>query len=97
MGTRVRLEVPRIGGVGGWLARPEAAPLGGLVVVPEIFSVNAHVRAVTERYARDVLLALAPALFDPVQRDAALVYDEDGFESGRARAWVLRFDRTAAS
>ena len=96
MGTRVRLEVPRIGGVGGWLARPEAAPLGGLVVVQEIFGVNAHIRAVTERYARDGLLALAPALFDPVERDAELAYDEAGFKSGRALASALGFDRAVA-
>ena len=50
MGTRVRLEVPAIGEVGGWLACPDAAPRGGLVVVQEIFGVNAHMRAVTERY-----------------------------------------------
>ncbi len=96
MGTRTRLEVPGIGEIGGWLARPEAAPRGGLVVVQEIFGVNAHMRAVTERYARDGLLALAPALFDPVERDTELAYDEAGFEGGRALAASLGFDRAVA-
>jgi carboxymethylenebutenolidase len=96
MGTRVRLEVPGHGTVGGWLASPEAAPHGGLVVVQEIFGVNAHIRAVTERYARDGLLALAPALFDPVERDAELAYDEAGFEAGRALASALGFERAVA-
>ena len=96
MGTRVRLDSPGIGEVGGWLARPEAAPRGGLVVIQEIFGVNAHMRAVTDRYARDGLLALAPALFDPVQRDAELAYDEAGFEGGRALAAALGFDRAVA-
>ncbi|GGK08306.1 dienelactone hydrolase family protein [Luteimonas terricola] len=96
MGTRVSLEAAGIGEVGGWLARPEAAPRGGLVVVQEIFGVNAHMRAVTERYARDGLLALAPAVFDPVQRDVELAYDESGFERGRALAAALGFDRAVA-
>src|SRR5690606_14825991 len=96
MGTRTRLEVPGIGEVGGWLARPEATPRCGLVVVQEIFGVNAHMRAVTDRYARDGLLALAPALFDPVERDAQLGYDEAGFEGGRALASALGFERAVA-
>jgi len=96
MGTRVRLEVPAIGEVGGWLACPDAAPRGGLVVVQEIFGVNAHMRAVTERYARDGLLALAPAVFDPVERDVEFAYDEAGFEGGRALATALGFDRAVA-
>lgn len=96
MGTQVRLEVPGIGEVGGWLARPEGSPKGALVVVQEIFGVNAHMRAVTDRYARDGLLALAPALFDPVERDAELAYDEAGFEGGRALAAALGFERAVA-
>ncbi|NLA68671.1 MAG: dienelactone hydrolase family protein [Gammaproteobacteria bacterium] len=96
MGTRVTLEVPAIGQVGGWLARPEAAPRGGLVVVQEIFGLNAHMRAVTSRYARDGMLALAPALFDPVERDVELGYDEAGFEGGRALASALGFERALA-
>lgn len=96
MGTRGTLEVPGIGEVGTWLARPEAPARCGLVVVQEIFGVNAHMRAVTDRYARDGLLALAPALFDPVERDAQLAYDEAGFEGGRALATALGFERAVA-
>ena len=96
MGTQVRLEVPGIGGAGGWLARPEGVPAGGLVVIQEIFGVNAHMRAVTGGYARDGFLALAPALFDPVQPDAELDYDEAGFAQGRALAGELGFERAVA-
>ena len=96
MGTRVQLDVPGVGQVGGWLSRPEGPPRGALVVVQEIFGVNAHMRAVTDRYAGEGLLALAPALFDPVERDAELAYDEAGFEGGRALAAALGFDRAVA-
>lgn len=96
MGARVKLQVPGIGEVGGWLARPEGPPTGGVVVLQEIFGVNAHMRAVTDRYAREGLLALAPALFDPVERDVELAYDEAGFEGGRALAAALGLDRAVA-
>jgi len=96
MGTQVQLEVPGIGPIGGWLARPEGTPRGALVVVQEIFGVNAHIRAVTDRYAADGLLALAPALFDPVRPGAELAYDEPGFAAGRALAAELGFDRAVA-
>ena len=96
MGAQVQLDVPGIGGVGAWLSRPSGPPAGALVVVQEIFGVNAHMRAVTDRYAREGFLALAPALFDPVERDVELTYDEAGFEGGRALAAALGFDRAVA-
>ena len=34
-----------------WVARPTGAPRGAVVVLQEIFGVNAHIRDVTERYA----------------------------------------------
>ena len=47
-----------------YVARPEgdgAHP--GLLVFQEAFGVNAHIRDVTERFAREGYVALAPALF----------------------------------
>ena len=96
MGTRTAIEVPGIGTVGGWLAEPSRPLRGALVVIQEIFGVNAHMRSVTGRYARDGFLALAPALFDPVERDVELAYDESGFEHGRALAAALGFERAVA-
>lgn len=96
MGQRARIEVQGIGEVGGWQAGPDGPSRGGLVVVQEIFGVNAHMRAVCGRYAAAGYRALAPALFDPVERDVQLGYDEAGFESGRALAASLGFDRAVA-
>lgn len=96
MGNRTAIEVAGIGTVGAWLARPAGTPRGALVVVQEIFGVNPHMRAVTDRYAAEGWLALAPALFDPVERDAQLAYDEAGYEGGRALAAALGFDRAVA-
>ena len=51
-------------------------PVAALVVVQEIFGVNAHIRAVADGYARDGFLAIAPALFDRIERDLELDYGE---------------------
>lgn len=56
-----------------YVARPAGKPRGGLLVFQEIFGVNPHIRSVTERFAREGFLAIAPDLF---HRSAP------GFESG---------------
>jgi len=96
VGQHIDIKVPDIGVVGGWLARPDGAPRGALVVVQEIFGVNAHMRSVADGYARDGFLALAPAFFDPVERGVELDYGEDGFRRGRELVGALGFDRALA-
>lgn len=58
-----------------YVARPTGTPIAGLVVIQEIFGVNQHIRSVADGYARDGFLAVAPALFDRVERNAELPYD----------------------
>ena len=50
MGRDIAFETPA-GSVSGWRADPVGAPRGALVVVQEIFGVNAHMRSVADRYA----------------------------------------------
>ena len=47
-----------------YAAQPGVTARGGLVIVQEIYGVNAHIRAVAERYAEDGYVTVAPALFD---------------------------------
>lgn len=73
--------------VPAWLAQP--APAGGpargaVVVLQEIFGVNAHIREVTERWARAGYLALAPALFTRVQADVQLGYGAGDMAQAKA-------------
>jgi carboxymethylenebutenolidase len=58
-----------------YVARPVGEPLAGLVVVQEIFGVNRHIRSIADSFAKDGFLALAPALFDRVERGVELPYD----------------------
>ncbi len=57
---------------------------GAVVVAQEIFGVNSHIRAVCDDYAKQGYLAVAPALFDRVERDVELGYTSDDIARGRA-------------
>src|SRR6202158_2723604 len=46
-----------------YVARPAGKPRAGLLVFQEAFGVNAHIRDVTERFAREGYLAISPELF----------------------------------
>ena len=67
-----------------YVAVPEGAPIGGLVIVQEIFGVNAHIRGVVEDFAREGFLAVAPVIFDRVERGVELRYDGDDGQKGYA-------------
>ena len=48
---------------------------GRLVVVQEIFGVNEHIRDVCDQFALRGFHAVAPAMFDRVERNVELAYD----------------------
>lgn len=61
-----RVQIPVADGttMGGYLCRPEGdAPRAAILVLQEIFGVNAHIRDVAERFAREGYVTLAPDLF----------------------------------
>lgn len=66
-----------------YASTPQERRGAGLVVLHEIFGVNAHIREVCDRYARLGFKAVAPALFDRAQRGIALGYDAEAIETGR--------------
>ncbi len=90
MGERIRLRADDGHELGAYMARPAGDPIAGLVVIQEIFGVNSHIRSVTDSYAQDGFLAVAPALFDRVERDVELGYE--GPEMEKARSFIPRLD-----
>mgnify|MGYP006360479215 FL=1 len=82
-----------VGPVRGWLARPERPPHGAVVVIQEIFGVNAHIRRVTDQFAQAGFTALAPALFDALRPEVELGYDEGGIAKGRELVAELGFEQ----
>ena len=65
-------------------AAPKGTPRGGIVVIQEIFGVNSHIRNLTDGFAADGYVALAPALFDRVERGFETGYGPQDIERGRA-------------
>jgi carboxymethylenebutenolidase len=92
MGTSITLTAADGHRLGAWLATPSGRERGGVVVIQEIFGVNRHIRAVTDRFAEDGYAALAPALFDRAERNLDVGYDETGVAKGRAVRQRIAYD-----
>jgi carboxymethylenebutenolidase len=75
-----------------YVARPDGKPWGGLVVVQEIFGVNAHIRAVADRFAHEGFLAIAPALFDRMERNVELNDTAEDRQKGMALSQYLAIE-----
>lgn len=71
---------------------PQGAPKGLVVIAPEIFGVNDHIRSVADGYAADGYLTLAPQLFDRHVPDFEAGYDQTSIEAGRAVMSEISFD-----
>jgi dienelactone hydrolase len=69
--------------VGAYEARPaQGSPRGAVVVIQEIFGVNAHIRNVADGYAQAGYLAIAPDMFQRVQAGAQLGYEQADMAEG---------------
>lgn len=90
MGEHISLRAADGQQLGAYVARPQGEPLASLVVVQEIFGVNAHIRAVTDSFASDGFLAVAPALFDRIEPGVELGYD--GPDMQRAMSFIPRLN-----
>ena len=93
MGNWIKLTASDKHQFDGYLAMPSGKPRGGLVVIQEIFGVNRHMRAVTDRFATEGYAALAPALFDRVERNVDVGYDEAGITKGRTVRQGVSYDQ----
>jgi carboxymethylenebutenolidase len=76
--------------LGAYRADPAGTAKGGIVVIQEIFGVNNHIRNVTDRFAAEGYVAIAPALFDRQQRDFQSGYTPD--EVTNARKFIANPD-----
>ena len=75
-------------------AEPAGKPKGALIVAMEIFGVNSHIRSVADGYAADGYLAIAPALFDRVQRGYEAGYTQDEIQNGIGIIQTINLDDT---
>jgi len=82
MGKMIELVASDGHKLAAYRAEPAGQPQGGIVVIQEIFGVNSHVRSIADGYAADGYLAIAPAMFDRVQRDVELGYTQSHIQAG---------------
>lgn len=80
MGEWLKLKASDGNELSAYVAKPEGAPRGGLVVIQEIFGINPHIRRVVDGYASDGYVAIAPALFDRIQPGVELKYEGEDLQ-----------------
>ncbi len=90
MGEHISLRAADGQELGAYVAHPDFEPIAGLVVVQEIFGVNAHIRRVTDGWAKDGFLVVAPALFDRIEPNVELGYE--GANMQRAMSFIPRLN-----
>jgi carboxymethylenebutenolidase len=67
-----------------YLAQPAGKPKAAIVVLQEIFGVNAHIRSLADGYAAEGYLAVAPSTFHRVKPGVELGYSPDDISAGSA-------------
>lgn len=93
MGKQINLPTDGTQCIGAYLAEPVGKPKGGLVVIQEIFGLNEHMRAVTDRFAELGYTAIAPAFFDHLETGVELAYGRGGAAKGKKLAGELGLER----
>jgi carboxymethylenebutenolidase len=76
-----------------WLSAPSGTPRGAIVVVQEIFGINSHIRAVTDGYAAEGYVAIAPSLFDRVRKGIEIGYSASERQEGFGYVAQLKHDQ----
>jgi carboxymethylenebutenolidase len=62
---------------------PTTEPVSAILVIQEIFGVNAHIRDVTERFAKLGYVAIAPAIYQRLAPGFETGYNPDAVQLGR--------------
>ena len=94
MGKMVRLTAADGHELDAYVAEPKGKAKGGIVVVQEIFGVTKHIQRVADQYAAQGYKAVAPAMFDRIQRGIELDYSE--IQQGIAYMQQLKWPNTLA-
>ena len=92
MGKFVQLKASDGHQFDAYVAEPAGKPRGLVVIAPEIFGVNSHIQSVTDGYAQDGYLAIAPAFFDRAQRKYDAGYTQPDIAAGVEIMKKISFD-----
>lgn len=86
MGQEIEIVAADGGRFAGYLAVPQRTPAPGLIVLPEVFNTNPHIRAVADGYAAAGFTVIAPDVYWRQEPGNYLPYTDEG----RAKAQSLR-------
>ncbi len=84
MGSFIQLSAADGTQIPAYVAQPETPAKAAVVVIQEIFGVNAHIREVADAYAKEGYLAIAPAMFHRAQANVELGYTDADMGAGMA-------------
>jgi carboxymethylenebutenolidase len=79
----ITLQAPDGFALSAWHEPARDARRGGLLLVQEIFGVNANIRGIAARFAEVGFEVLAPSFFDRIEPGFDAPYDADGIARGR--------------
>jgi carboxymethylenebutenolidase len=94
MGQDIELEAADGGRFEAYFCAPQGvtnAP--GLIVLPEVFNTNHHIREVADGYAADGFAVLSPDVYWRQERGCFLPYTDDGRAKARALRELLDTDQ----
>ena len=92
MGSTIQLKAADGHTFSAYRAEPAGKPKGAIIVIMEIFGVNSHIRKVADEYAADGYLAIAPAMFDRVERGLEIGYTPPDIERGRGLMQKMKLE-----
>lgn len=82
MGDQIKIKMQDGFELSAYRSMPLDQSKGVVVVIQEIFGVNGHIREVADGYAAQGYSAIAPALFDRIERDIELGYAQADMGKG---------------
>jgi carboxymethylenebutenolidase len=92
MAEMIRLSASDGHELDAYRATAKGRSSGGVVVIQEIFGLTAHIKRVVDAYADAGFDAIAPAMFDRIQRGIVLDYTD--VETGRSTMRRLQWPNT---
>ena len=95
MGQEIEIRAADGGSFAAHLALPGTVPGPGLIVLPEVFNSNDHIRWVADGYAAEGFVTIAPDVYWRQEAGAYLPYTDDGRDKARALRAELDTDQFA--
>ncbi len=88
MGQEIEIGATGGGAFAAYLTLPKHTPAPGIVLLPEVFNTNDHIRSVADGYAAEGFSVIAPDVYWRQEAGCYLPYTDEG----RAKAQSLRAD-----